>query len=744
MHSNTDPITARRSFSNQARSAGDAMVPTSSLLHDALKPNASSKSQLLMEALISVAMTTLVAQFDAFSGRLLNGLIGASKIPGDIKRANLYFEAANLLKNNQYAFFHLAVARIRADYQHEVNALVHDNSAKPLRDDNDLGLVPLDVMDYRVAIGNLARPFNTKQADQLGALQLRLAVVLGREKISLAENPFRPQLLVSSIYAAWKEFHPDSQAHPLILALLEPSLFFDLSMIFRGLNEALIEQEILPDLGSNYRSGKFEGNPGATTREAEAAAVRQKFKALFAPQAVGTSVQQIPDHAGAQDHQDRVSHARKVAASKRLRHYLATLPGGAETGTAGLTLQYIRQQIPAGALNRVDETTIDLLVEVFDSVFQNPHIPLPIKDLIGDLQVPVLRAALADEEFFYQETHPARQLIELLSWSGIGWDQSRGVTDPRYQTIKRTIDRVQQPCSSGKTCIEFARAVSDLQSYLLEEEESTTGALEAPISKALHVEKMCHATASAKQDISVRIGTGELVPFVETFLENRWLQVMTLAHSIAEEKPDVLHSAIKTMDDLLWSVKPKLSPDHRKELITRLPSILAMLNKWLNVIKWDDAEREKFFADLAECHASLVRAPLDLSPARQLEIALEAARTAAERRTQIVAKAIPEPEPDEYAAEVHSLQRGTWLAFEQPDGSALRVKLAWTSPRRTLYIFSNGQREEAFSLSDEQLADHLREGTAELLQIDGLFDRAMAKAMQRGEPEQVAEVSVDD
>jgi hypothetical protein len=57
------------------------------------------------------------------------------------------------------------------------------------------------------------------------------------------------------------------------------------------------------------------------------------------------------------------------------------------------------------------------------------------------------------------------------------------------------------------------------------------------------------------------------------------------------------------------------------------------------------------------------------------------------------------------------------------------VKLAWISPRRTLFIFSNGAREEAFSLAAEEFAGRLRNGSAAALETEGVVVRALAQAL---------------
>ncbi|HSY27718.1 MAG TPA: DUF1631 family protein, partial [Burkholderiaceae bacterium] len=295
-------------------------------------------------------------------------------------------------------------------------------------------------------------------------------------------------------------------------------------------------------------------------------------------------------------------------------------------------LASIKAQAPQGTMNRVDESTIDLLTKIFDVVFRDQNIPSEIKGLISFLQVPVLKAALVDKEFFFKEEHPARRLIELLTKTSVGWDQSKGQDDPLYQTIKRNVNRVQMDFDQQATI--FSDVVADLENFLQQEEIKSAEELSEPIAQALKQEKLVQATKTARSEVAMRIGTGEVVAFVETFLENKWVPVLTLAYSIQEEKPRAVESALKTMDDLIWSVKPKITMEERKELIAKLPSMLSILNKWLNLVKLDDTERLQFFAELAECHASIVRAPLEMSPQRRLEIAMEAAKEAAERRLQ--------------------------------------------------------------------------------------------------------------
>jgi uncharacterized membrane protein len=72
-----------------------------------------------------------------------------------------------------------------------------------------------------------------------------------------------------------------------------------------------------------------------------------------------------------------------------------------------------------------------------------------------------------------------------------------------------------------------------------------------------------------------------------------------------------------------------------------------------------------------------------------------------------------------------------WLEFRTAEG-ARKVKLAWVSPLRTLFIFSGAGRREAFSLSAEKLAAALNAGSARVLAIDGVVGQVLSEAMAQG------------
>lgn len=713
----------------------------------------------ILRALIPQATHLVVAQLDAFAARLANAFFAASEQVSDAREANLSFNSGQLLKNNGYAFYYLCSADIEIAFRNEIQALSLANKPKQEhfeQQDIALTLVSYEEMDKKLAFGRASRALELASAEQLAALGMRLACVTETDTLSVAQNPFRPEVFLRVIHAAWSKFNPDPHTHPLILPLLRADILFDLSPILQALNEFLVRQGILTELHESYRIKKTENIQSAIApAQVDKKDLSQKLKKIFLeknssdPSANQNEDDQKTDLNQPQYRQQfsASAQASQPETDTRLFHYLENLQktmairqlvAGAQDM---MRLSQMREQMPElTSNNSVEKTTLDLLSKIFDTVFHNPSIPGQIKELIGVLQIPVLKAALMDKEFFFQEAHPARRMIDLLTQQSVAWDQSKGQADPLFQAMQHNVSRVQNEFDHKMGL--FDEVVSDLENFVAKEEEASAKALQEPIKRALQKEKFKQANIAANNEVALRVGTGEVVAFVESFLENRWTKVLTLAYSVQEDKPHAVTDAIKTMDDLIWSVKPKITLPQRQELLNRLPAILARLNKWLSLIKWEDADRALFFADLAECHASIVRAPLELSPEKQLEIAVEAAQLAAERRlekrnqaeaqeAQELQKLHAEDVSADNAAEVvANLERGIWLQFTKKSGDTHKARLAWVSPMRSLYIFTASQKEKSFSLSAQELEQTFREQRAQILVLDKLVDRALSEALE--------------
>jgi len=815
-------------------------------------------------------------QLGDMAARMAAALADVSQPGLDTREVYRRVKSGKLLKENAYAFVHLALAAIDAALRAELAPFGPAAApTAPLA----LSLVPLQEMDDKLAIGALARPFDILHSEALATLSVRLGLLLGRGVLRADSNPFRPAVLLKALEQAWREFEPDADAHGLIQPLLRTDILFDLAPLYEQLTDALKRKDSQPGSVDAYRIQKTDDAAAArAARAGNRAALAEQLRKLFGDDGGDDGVPPIPDlpgmpsgsggwrpsgaagfavaaaaqaqasgtlagtapasmttvagfaqapagaaaqpaagfvpmqapgaifmpgqAAGAAANQwagipiqSLIDAAAGIAPASiapasigplsagasaapllellaRIEPALAPSHAGAPTGTHHAApphkvfyLPRLRQSLPRGSLSHGDERTLDLLSQVFETVLLDDSIPPRARELLQLLQVPVLKAALRDKAFFYEEAHPARRLVDLLS--RMGWEQHKDADDPMFQAMQRSVARAGE-YGAGRDGVvregagdegSFAAAVADLEASIAArdsaEESAQAQVLAAPVASALKQEKMAVATRAARDAVALRLQAGDLAgklagnqagnagegPAENTagviggFLEQRWTTVLTFAHTIEDDKPGAVRNATRAMDDLIWSVKPKATQEQRKMLIARLPRLLATLNKWLDAIRWQDAGRLQFFAHLAECHASIVRAPIELSPERQLELAVEAAQQDALRRVELENAAAQQHAEQEVArrhalSPLDGLERGMWMEFRGEEG-ARKVKLAWVSPLRTLFIFARAGRGEAFSLAADKLAAALHDGRARVLAIDGVVGQVLADAMRQ-------------
>ena len=734
---------------------------------------AAAAQQAALDELVAMAAAHALEAMPGVVQRMASALLDMTAAGPDPQQAARRVRSGNLLKDNSYAFVHLASTGIELALRKEVARLAPALSKPATEAPLTLSLVPMEEMDDQLAFAGISRSFDIACSERLASLGVRLGMLLGRELVRASHNPFRPEVFLRPLQEAWREFEPDTASHELILPLLRTGIAFDFGPMLDALGDKL-----KPARGERF--AKTDDSAAARAARARRdAAVTQGLKQLFgaAEPALGADldiplIANLPQGSGGWRPSGAAGFAVAApvpgVANPPAPHAAAGQPAGAhpaapagqgvpmaaipapliemleKLNAGGLVagampaaqapgipshdvfyLPRLKQSLPQGSLSRGDETTLDLLSRIFETVLLDESIPQETRELIAFLQVPVLKAALKDHSFFFEEAHPARRMLDLLS--NVGWEQPGGQDDPVYRAMRRSVEKVREEAQPEV----FAAAVAELEAGILERERIEAQAIAGPIAQATRQEKQQAATRSAKKAISTRLAGEQVVALVGTFLEQRWMPVLTLAYVIEDSKPGAIDNATRAMDDLIWSVKPKATQEERKALIARLPGLLTTLNKWLDAVKWQDAERLQFFAELAECHAAIVRAPIELSPERQLELAVEAAQQDAMRRiAQEQAAAREEDLPDQRdpaAASLATLVRGMRVEFNGKEGIR-KLKLAWVSPLRTLFIFSGAGKKEAFSLPAERLLDAFRTGSIRLLALDGVVGRVLTQA----------------
>ncbi len=378
-----------------------------------------------------------------------------------------------------------------------------------------------------------------------------------------------------------------------------------------------------------------------------------------------------------------------------------------------------------------DRGTVDALAEVFDFVFSDPDIAVPLKVMIGRLQIPVLKAALMDRHFFIYADHPARKLVDTLAAAAIAWTVEQGMDDPLYLQIEGAVKRVLTGFGQDLTLLtevltEFKDFLNAAEQQVNLQVQQLASAHEA--DEALEVAR-AQVDAMLQERILAMPDGHDTTAFLIPFLTDQWREVLAQAYVHHDAQPEAWTHLIETTDRLLWSTQHKRDSAERRELVTVLPGLVRQLNASLDALEWTGDERENFTRRLIATHMNAIRSGPDPThegvPDSEDRIASDNAVWMLDQRVA----AARDAESDSYDSMLGELERGMWFDFISDQAQIHRCRLTWVSPKRKRFLFSNREGFDAFVRSEREIGALLRQGGLKALPREPLVSRAIDHIM---------------
>jgi len=409
------------------------------------------------------------------------------------------------------------------------------------------------------------------------------------------------------------------------------------------------------------------------------------------------------------------------------------------------------QESPLGQrVNQLESMTIELVAMLFDFIFETRDLPDGIKALLARLQIPVLKAAMLDGAFFAKKSHPSRILVNALAQAGLGWSPAMGNDDPLYKKIHDIVHAILDSFSDNLTIFEELNA--ELERFVSEEEKAAEANIQSTAEQIHERDRREIAPMIAKLQTERRIETYPVPNFLAVFLRQRFTAALERLYLAAGDESEAWDQAVATIEDLVWSVQPKRTREDRKHLVALLPSLLKRLATSMEGIGWSRDEHDRFMENLVESHAAAVK-PQPVTAelptegvAQQAKAEAEQAKAAGDDAGAVKAEELaeamsragppapieekPAPVDDRFLEIAQSLERGMWIEFESEGGQLAFARLAWVSPLRGTYLFTNRQGQKALSMTSDELAELFRTDQARLVEAEPLLDQAFTSMME--------------
>ncbi len=413
-------------------------------------------------------------------------------------------------------------------------------------------------------------------------------------------------------------------------------------------------------------------------------------------------------------------------------------------------LDHHRAILKKAAGNPTERATIEVVALLFQAILMEERLPAGIRIWFARLQMPVLRVAVSEPDFFASISHPARRLIDRMGSCVMGFVAgAQEGEDALHREIRRVVQVVEAYPDTGRKV--FQTVLTEFERFLETYFRDEHAAGRKGISLAQQVEQ--RETWAIQYTIELRKML-ESVPVhegVRDFLFRVWADV--LAHSAVQhgQASDATRALKHAAADLIWSASAKTSREERAEVLRRLPPLLKTVREGMMRAGLPVEAQDRHIQVLNTALASAFSArsaPLSSTMLRELTQRLEALdellpdltgveldadtlRDLSGHETEdleIVAEggSMPTPAMQAWARE---LQIGAWFNLDYR-GRHEHVQLAWQGLHKQLSLFvTPGGRGVLFQL--HRLGAFLQAGLMVPLEEESLTTRATREALAK-------------
>ena len=636
----------------------------------------------------------------------------------------------------------------------------------------ELSLVADEDLDETLKYNEMATKLRRICEDEINALDQRVGVLLGDADLQSEDSPLSPQAICEAYKKACQKVTESIAIRQVFLRLFDDHVLDAVRGIYKAVNDLLVQNAILPKIrvggprkDPKAPTKKKDGEPAdAETAGQDMFAVLQKLMAAGGGGGGGG--------AGGGGGGMGVGGAPLMEGTALLGSLTqlqldglaalgagATLPaGGAVAGSSNI-LHELKSSSVGSSMGQMDAMTLDIVARLFDQLFDDPKIPLGAKGLIGRLQIPMLKVAIADKDFFSKKDHPARLLLDTLGEIAIRLPADFNTTSALFGHLETIL---QEVITGYKDDVEIFAIVRDqLIALMKREDDRIEEEARAAADRIVQEEALGVAKNAAQAAVSARLQSVSLPGPVLEFIIEQWLQLMMLIHVKRGPASEPWNRAIEVVDQLIWSVQAKETSEERRKLAGSVPPLLKGIAAGLQAARIADEVRENFFSELMRIHTAILSAPFaKAGPGTDAPKAAPAAANAPLDFTAKITIKNPFGEGDVQvdnldmdltgdggprstwdSTDPDNLKQGDWVEFkiagkegEEQEQELRPARLIFISPRKTRYIFCDRGEKDYIECTRSEMARRLRTGEAVVMEEQPevpFFERIMGGVISK-------------
>jgi len=455
-----------------------------------------------------------------------------------------------------------------------------------------------------------------------------------------------------------------------------------------------------------------------------------------------------PNQASAPLAQAMASMQRREAANDE-QTLLAEVAGQVHVDQAMGALRERTSTLKQAASSASEKATIEIVALMFQSILAEDRISAAIRVWFARLQMPVLRLAISEPEFFGSLQHPARRLIDRMGSCVLGFDAT--VAGHAMESeIRRVVQVIEQYPETGRRVFQL---VYDEFEKFLSKFLSEQGNAARVVSVAQQVEQK--ETMAIQYTIEMRNMLDDMPvrDEIREFLFRVWAEVLAIAAMKRGPQHAETIQFKRAAADLVWAASAKPDRADRARVIADLPKLLQLLRQGMSMLGLGVSEQDQHLKAVSGTLADAFMSKTDAIPISRIEAMAKRLANLEDYLSdkdvgdlpldieslvtmigidvgdiQVIADGGSQP-TDAMRSWAQELQLGSWFSLDH-NGKVSQVQLAWCSERKQLHLFAAADGR-SFLIQVRRLAAYLQAGLLVPIEDETLTVRATRDALAK-------------
>ncbi len=632
-----------------------------------------------------------------------------------------------------------------------------------------LSLLAIDEVENKLLLEGYISGCEGRLSKLLHALRSRIEFVTKTDGLNESKNPFGPSVLMNTYADLIQAESFSKEVENILYQSFSEIVLSGLGEVLDTINELFIDAGVLPKIP--IKRSRSVVNKGANT----ASPVHPVQQPADSPQHFSNPLQQFVNPsdmpAAAVQNTAVVNTQLDPALYSNLLGMAQAYRGSASENIQADGLQVAGEQLPTNELISTltslqhagadtqqsvraqigtkiqvdgqrqpyaeqDDTLIDVVAMFFDVILQDRHLPDVVRAMIAQLQIPILKVAMMDKEFFAKKSHPARQFLNALSQAGLGVsEKNTKIKNSVFEKMESLVARVLMDFDSD--IVIFADLFAEFELFMQQQQRQVDVIEERSRAATRSNEQLELTKRKAAYEVALRLNGQTIPEFVQVFLDSVWSDVLVLALLRHEREPQEVEKSLQVIERLLCSVNKPSNVAEKKIILADMGRLLKDLKVGLDNISYDFHQSAQFFKELESWHRHLLLADSD-EPVAELDSGNEVSMVDLSEELSMASleeSLLQELESeqstmpnDKFSKRSNKMQVGDWIEYNNEEGELSRAKLSWKSSVTSSCLFVDDRGSKALDIKLVDFAEALREKDIRLLgqEKEPLVERVLA------------------